>query len=312
MKRFLRFLKWSGIIILALILGLAIVISLRQDLSFDAPYPDIHATRDTAVIARGRHLVYSMAHCADCHSRTNADSLVSLGEEVPLSGGVAFKLPLGTLYSANITSDSVTGIGKYSDPEIARVLRFGVHPDGAAVYDFMPFHNLCDSDLTAIISYLRTQKPVSSPKPENSLNLAGYAVKAFMVKPVGPSETIQASVKPDTTEEYGKYIVLNVGNCSGCHTQRSISGAYIGELLAGGNPMENGLVPPNLTPDSSGRIFYWTEEMFIKRFRMGKLNPKSEMPWNSFKRMTDDELKAAYKYLKSIKPVKTELKKTNS
>ncbi|MGZ8517024.1 MAG: c-type cytochrome [Chitinophagaceae bacterium] len=43
---------------------------------------------------------------------------------------------------------------------------------------------------------------------------------------------------------------------------------------------------------------------------MGKLQPKSPMPWQSFGRMTDEELKAIYSYLKTLKPVKTtEVKK---
>jgi len=222
-----------------------------------------------------------------------------------LSGGIAFNLPVGTIYSANITADSVYGIGRFTDAEITRALRYGVHPDGTVVYDFMPFHNLSDEDLTAVLSYLRTQKPLAYKKPPNQLNLIGNVVKAFLIKPVGPSETIAATVKPDTTAAYGKYLVLNVGNCSGCHTKRSISGEYTGELLAGGGPMEHGLVPPNLTPDSTGRIFGWSQQTFINRFRMGKLNNNSVMPWQSFKRMNNTELTAIYNYLHSIKPVKT-------
>jgi mono/diheme cytochrome c family protein len=38
---------------------------------------------------------------------------------------------------------------------------------------------------------------------------------------------------------------------------------------------------------------------------MGEVIPHSEMPWNTFKRMKDDELKAIYKYLKTVKPAKT-------
>jgi hypothetical protein len=38
---------------------------------------------------------------------------------------------------------------------------------------------------------------------------------------------------------------------------------------------------------------------------MGKVIKKSVMPWNSFKRMSDVELKAIYKYLQTVKPVKT-------
>ena len=37
---------------------------------------------------------------------------------------------------------------------------------------------------------------------------------------------------------------------------------------------------------------------------MGKLIPKGPMPWNSFNRMTDDELTAVYNYLLTVKPAK--------
>jgi len=310
MKKILRFLKWSGFVVCSLLITVSILTASRQNLKFNAPYPDIKASRDTAVIAKGKHLVNAIAHCMDCHSSINSDSLLNLDKDVPLSGSVAFKLPVGTIYSANITSDPVFGIGKYDDRQIARVLRYGVHPDGTAVYDFMPFHNLSDEDLTAVISYLRTQKPVPLKKQENHLNAIGHVVKAFMVKPVGPSENVEQKVQKDSTAAYGKYLVMSVANCSGCHTKRSISGEFTGALLAGGNPMQGGHIPPNLTPDSSSRIFGWTEQIFIDRFRMGKIYPDSDMPWNSFKRMDDIELKAIYHFLRTIKPVKTTSKKS--
>jgi mono/diheme cytochrome c family protein len=305
MRRIKKILKWTGITILVIVAAITVVTASRQHLKYDAPYPSIKSNSDSASIARGRHLVISAAHCTDCHGAGNSDSLIRAGQEPVLSGSVPFALPVGTIYSANITSDSVYGIGRYTDGEVARVLRYGVHPEGEAVYDFMPFHNLSDEDLIDIISYLRTQKPVHQQKKDNELNTMGYLVKAFMVHPVGPSEPIVKSVKPDSSAEYGKYIVHNVGNCKGCHTLRTISGEYIGELMAGGGDMGLGAIPPNLTPDSSSRIFGWTQQMFVNRFRMGKLNPNSEMPWASFKRMNDTELKAIYQYLQTIKPVRT-------
>jgi mono/diheme cytochrome c family protein len=221
-----------------------------------------------------------------------------------LSGGVAFELPVGKIYSKNITPDKETGIGRYSDGEIARALRYGVHPNGTAVFDFMPFHNTSDEDLTAIISYLRAQKPVKNKVPDHELNALGKTVNAFMVKPVGPTGEPPKTVIPDTTATYGKYLALSVAECSGCHTKRNLAGEFIGEPFAGGNEID-GFITPNLTPDSSGKIFNWSKELFIERFRMGKLIPKSPMPWNSFKRMTDDELTAIYHYLKTLKPVNT-------
>jgi mono/diheme cytochrome c family protein len=303
-KKVKKILKWTGIVLLLLIACLSATIASRQNLHYDAPYPDIHASSDSAVVARGKHLVYSSAHCIDCHQRANADSLIALGKEVPLTGGFCFNLPFGKIYSKNITPDKETGIGKYTDVEIARALRYGVHPDGTVVYDFMPFHNTSDEDLTAIISYLRSQRPVHNPVPEHQLNLMGNTIKAFMVKPVGPSEPPPVAVKRDTSAAYGRYMVMHLAECNGCHTKRDMTGAFIGEHLAGGNDIE-GFMTPNLTPDPSGRIYKWTKQDFITRFRKGRLIPGSPMPWGSYGRMTDDELTAIYNYLKSVKPAHT-------
>jgi hypothetical protein len=105
MKRILKILKRTGLVLVSVVLTVSVLTASRQSLKYDASYPEIRASRDTAVIARGKHLVNAIAHCMNCHSRTNGDSLLNLDKEVPLSGSVAFKLPVGTIYSANITSD---------------------------------------------------------------------------------------------------------------------------------------------------------------------------------------------------------------
>ena len=214
MKKLRKTIKWTVITLLVIIGGLAIIVVARQDIKYEAPYPNITASTDSAIIARGKHLVYSSAHCIDCHNKQNSDSLIHLGQEVPLSGGVVFELPLGKIYSKNITPDKSTGIGSYSDGEIARALRYGVHPNGIAVFDFMPFHNTSDEDLTAIISYLRAQKPVNNKVPNHELNAIGMAVNAFMIKPVGPTGEVPKSVERDTTAVYGKYLALSVAQAN--------------------------------------------------------------------------------------------------
>ncbi len=306
MRRFKKILKWTGIIVLILISGMTITVMSRQNLKYDRPYPVVRSSTDSAMILKGRGIVFGPGHCADCHSpKTNVDSLFKLGQEPALTGGLEFDLPFGKIYTKNITPDMETGIGKYTDAEIARALRYGVHPDGTVVYDFMPFHNTSDEDLSAIISYLRAQKPVHNKVPNHDLNPLGMAVKAFLIKPVGPDGDVPVAVKVDSTVEYGKYLAMNVANCNGCHTERDfMTGGYIGEPFAGGGDMD-GLTPPNLTPDSSSRIFGWTQQNFIDRFRMGKIIQKSHMPWNSYRRMNDTELKAIYKFLKTVKPAKS-------
>lgn len=313
MKRFKKILKWTGIILLTLVAVISVVVAARQQLRFDAPYPEIKASKDSAVIARGKHLVYSIAHCADCHSTQNIDSLLGLGIEPPLSGGYKFELPIGNIYSRNITSDSATGIGRLTDAELARTLYYGVGSDGRAIFDFMPFHNISESDMQAILSYLRTQKPVKNKVPENEMNVLGNVIKAFLLKPTGPAGPIPKNITPDTSAAYGSYMVNSLGNCAGCHTKRdAMTGAYIGEHLAGGNEFdEKGYkyITPNITTGSSGRLFAWTYENFKARFRLGKADKHSPMPWNSYKQMTDDELRAIYNYLRSVKPAASTITK---
>jgi hypothetical protein len=186
MKSIKKIAKWTGLILLVILAGLTVTIASRQNLHYDAPFLNICASADSAVIARGKHLVYSSAHCIDCHQKANADSLIALGKEVSLTGGVLFNLPVGKLFSKNITPDTTTGIGRYTDAEIARALRYGVHPDGTAVFDFMPFHNTSEEDLTAIISFLRSQKSVANPVPVHELNTLGNIVKLLWYSPLVP------------------------------------------------------------------------------------------------------------------------------
>lgn len=61
----------------------------------------------------------------------------------------------------------------------------------------------------------------------------------------------------------------------------------------------------NLTPDENTGLGIWTEEMFIKAIRTGRHMGASReilppMPWPNYARMTDDDLKAVYAYLRSI------------
>ena len=258
--------------------------------------------------------MYGPAHCADCHATPESLAEVDKGGIAVLSGGRAFNIPIGVIYSRNLTSDE-TGLGHFKDEEIARSLRFGVGHDGRALFDFMPFHNTSDEDLTAIISYLRTLPPAKNVVPDNHMNLLGNFVKAFLIKPVGPiGEPIHA-IKPDSSIEYGNYLATSVSNCRGCHTNRDLmTGAYIGQEYAGGFKMESIIDPvhfacvtPNLTPDpATGHITAWTEDIFLQRFHSGKLIPHSAMPWGPFSRTSDIEIKAIYRYLKTLAPIKND------
>lgn len=110
------------------------------------------------LIERGQY-IYTLT-CALCH-------------EVDGSGGLT-KVdwrPMGTLWVRNITPDPETGMGKWSDAEIARAIRSGVSRDGFALHwQGMPwdhFSNLDEEDLRAVIAYLRALPPVVNKVPDD-------------------------------------------------------------------------------------------------------------------------------------------------
>jgi mono/diheme cytochrome c family protein len=284
---------------------------LRANRKVDAPYPNIHASKDPAVIERGRYLVEGAAHCGECHGAVDPPAAARVGR--PLIGGMEFKLPVGTFRVPNITPDPETGIGKLKDQEIARLIRYGVKPDGQAALPFMPYADLSDDDLTAIISYLRTQKPVKHAVPEHDINALGRVVQAYVLEPKGPTTTPKKSFDPEATPAYGQYLTHNVGNCVMCHTQVDMrTGAFTGPKLGGGaeheatNNPEKKYLSPNLTPDPRwGWLNGWSEDAFVARFKGGRVHADSPMPWEAFQRMTDTDLRAIYRYLQTLPPAQT-------
>lgn len=314
-----KILKWTGITLLVLIVIISVYVAIRQSRTYEAPFPKVTISTDSATLARGEYLVFGPAHCADCHGDQSQLEIINSGGIVPLTGGYTFKIPPGEFRVPNITPDPETGIGNVPDSVLARSLRYGVRRDGTVLFDFMPFHNTSDDDLSAILSYIRSTKPVRHEVLPTRLNILGRVVNAFMIEPVGPTGRVLKGSMQDTTIEYGKYLAHSVANCAGCHTKRDLmTGAFIGEYFAGGFQMESlndpehyACVSPNLTPSSAtGIMADWTEDTFIKRFRMGKLIKHSPMPWGPFRRMSDNDLKAIFRYLQSLKPVENKVEKT--
>ena len=78
-----KFLKWTGLLLVALIAGLVIAVFSRQNLTFEAEYPNITASSDSSIIARGEYLVYGPAHCSGCHSPLEYQERLAKGEKLP-------------------------------------------------------------------------------------------------------------------------------------------------------------------------------------------------------------------------------------
>ncbi|MDF3066926.1 MAG: cytochrome [Polyangiaceae bacterium] len=296
----------------AVVVGaLSVFTYVRATRKIEAPYPNIHASRDLAVIERGQYLVEGAAHCGECHGAKDPPATSLRGR--PMTGGKEFHTLIGTFRAPNITTDAETGIGRLKDEEIARLIRYGVKPNGQAALPFMPYANLSDEDLTAVISYLRTQKPVRSEVADHDVNPLGRIVQAYVLEPKGPTGTPKKSFPPAPTAEYGEYIAHNIGNCVMCHTKVDMkTGAFAGPTFGGGaeheavgNPRKK-FLSPNLTPDPRwGWLQGWSEDAFVQRFHAGRAHTDSPMPWESFQGMTADDLRALYRYFKTLSPAQT-------
>src|SRR5690349_15334404 len=104
-----KILKWTGIAFLGFIVILSVTVATRQHLTYDAPYPNVKSSKDSAVILRGKELVFGPAHCADCHAPGADPKAIANNIDVPLTGGFKFDLPIGNFYTRNITPDPETG-----------------------------------------------------------------------------------------------------------------------------------------------------------------------------------------------------------
>jgi mono/diheme cytochrome c family protein len=290
----------------------AVYVASRQHLRFTVPEPKIAASADTAVIARGHYVVRILASCAACHGAPDQWKAYMAGAEAPLSGGFEFKIPPGEFRVRNITPDPETGIGRISDGAIARALRFGVGHDGRALLPFMEMQGLSDEDLTAVISYLRSQPPIRNSVPDHHYNVLGMIVRAtVLANPVGPKFPPPRQSPRGATVENGRYLAGSVANCWACHTPRNPNtGELTGTLYGGAKGMPDDYEPrrtwspPNLTPaPKTGRSAIFTEDQFVARFRAGRVVPDSPMPWQAFRRMTDDDLRSIYRFLRTLPPV---------
>lgn len=114
---------------------------------------------NTPQLERGYYLTEVLGHCSACHSPRN----MMMGERMSArySGGIQ-----GGWQAPNITADPISGIGEWSDTELAQYLRTGNQPGKASTAGGMAevidnsLRYLTDDDLNAIVAYLRKLTPV--------------------------------------------------------------------------------------------------------------------------------------------------------
>lgn len=112
----------------------------------------------------------------------------------------------------------------------------------------------------------------------------------------------------DPVVQKGEYLA-RLGNCVSCHT------VHGGEPFAGGLPFKTPymflgtLYSTNITPDEETGIGKWTEADFVKAMHTGE-GPNGSLfpafPYTSFTKVSEEDVKAIYAYLMTLKPVKYE------
>ncbi|MBI3159922.1 MAG: cytochrome c [Chloroflexi bacterium] len=288
---------WAGVSLLAagLLLFLAAPASAGRPAQFDDP------------LEQGEYLVNAV--CMGCHTPLLPDSFTESDMSRYLAGGQPFDLgPLGVVFSKNLTSDVETGLGGWTDEEIKTAIRTGVSRDGLHLFPIMPypwFNSMADSDLDAIVAYLRTVPAINNAVPRVQI-LPPEAL---------PQLPMQSGiVAPDNSDPVarGRYLVMSVFPCSDCHTPADPeTGAPQFELfLSGGQPFEGpwGIVyGGNITPDEETGIGAWTDEQIVRVMTEG-IRPDGRvvvlMPSHEIARLTAEDVDAIVAFLREgVQPV---------
>jgi mono/diheme cytochrome c family protein len=265
----------------------------------------------SARLERGRYLVDSVNGCFGCHtdqdwSKPGAPPVA--GREG--SGHIWSDQDLPWLVAPNITPDKETGAGNWSDDALARAIREGIGHDGRTLFPSMPYphyREMSDEDLASIIVYLRSVPPVRSQLPMTKIPFPLNYLTNNVPQPV----TAPVGMDVATEEKRGAYLV-KMAACTDCHTAQENGQPIPGMEFAGGfliHEPKGDVISTNISPSASG-IAYYNDATFIQALRQGKVGARplrASMPWYFFGKMTDDDLKSIFAYLKTVKPVRHQI-----
>ncbi len=262
-------------------------------------------------LERGHYIATAVSGCLFCHSEHDWKNRFvpvlpgreGVGEVIPFVG-----LP-GRFVAPNLTPDPQTGAGSWSDDQLARAIREGIGHDGRALFPLMAyprFRNMSDEDLASVIVYLRSLPAVHNELPQTEII---FPVKYLIRNVPEPLETEVTAPDRSDRVAWGKYLVTLAG-CEDCHTPNDRGQDIPGMNFAGGSyfavSQGGGAAAGNITPDPSG-ISYYDEALFVEAIHTGNVKARqlnSMMPFGFYGHMTDDDLKAIFAYLRTVKPVK--------
>jgi mono/diheme cytochrome c family protein len=317
-----RVLKGVGVIagiLLLVVIILVVYVQLAWDRPVNRPAAQMTAQADAQTAARGEYLYKYTLRCWMCHGSEGNHSF-----EEPQAGGWEIDATdigpgFGFIYVPNITPDLETGIGAWSDGELVRALREGLDREGRVLFPAMEaelWRGLSDEDALALVAYMRSLPPVHNEVPANQFSFIYKALVGLRIVKPQPAINEPVVAPPrGVTAEYGEYLATNASMCAGCHTPRSPNtGEYdltqplAGGIFALGLPEEGySATGSNLTPHMLTGIGDWSEEQFMTAMHTG-LRPDGTvmlpiMPWPSYSRWNEDDLRAVWLYLLSLEPI---------
>ena len=266
------------------------------------------------LVARGQYIFAVSGGCA-CHTEPKG---------VHNAGARPFQIPLGTVYSTNLTSDNETGLGNWTDQQIIDAIIKGLRKDGSRQLPLMPYtlySGMAQEDLKALVAYLRSLKPVKKATPElkSSTPFMRSVVTELWLKAFGTFSESPAQA-PKSGIQRGKYLTNHVAICGDCHTPRNSFGVPNQSLYMAGSPKDGpiGEVVPNITPDKETGIGDWKREEIAELLLtgvkpdfdnvQGLMEEVIRGTTHGYKDMTKEDALAIADYLKSIPAIKIKIK----
>jgi len=253
-------------------------------------------------IARGKALTVA-GDCAGCHTADPAR---------PFAGGKRIDTPFGGIYAPNLTPDSETGLGAWSDDDFYRALRYGVARDGSRYYPAFPYPNfskLTRQDIFAVRAYLATLTPVRNPPRTPELRfpfnyrfvMRGWNWLFFKPGILMPDQAKSAEWNR------GRYLVEGVAHCGACHTPKNMFGAERrGRAQKFTGSLVQGMFAPRLDGAARSGLKSWSVDDITEYLQSGR-NSKShagqvmsEVVVNSTSKMSDADVRAIAVYLKAL------------
>lgn len=275
----------------------------------------VFAQTDKDLVTQGQYLFALAGGCA-CHT---------VPKETYHTGGRAFPIPSGKVFSTNITPEKETGLGDWSDQQIHDAMRAGIRRDGSRLLPVMPYEaysGMAVQDLKALIAYMRSLKPVkkATPELETWVPLVRQVGTPLYMKVFAQFSDSPAQA-PKGGLERGRYLVNHVSICGDCHTPRNSLGVvkrshYLAGATAKQGPL--GEEVPNITPDKETGIGDWKREDIAELLLTGTKPDFDNVQGlmyeviqgtsHGYKDMRREDALAIADYLKSIPPIKNKIK----